>query len=998
MTMHEKEEDLSQRVMAELALSLQMQTQSCHDEIGRIGAELRAIVPRCSADLSRLKLGIENLKEDAKTLLEAHVAHRGSSSHGAVLVGSQEEDEEKKEQGEEENCLKDQSSIPLVGGDHDDSPNHNPTSSSKDQVTDEKYHDDNDDKDDDNLASSTSSTPASSFRHTAALETLSTLHALKHNLNCAKQVLVAASTYNQTLAKIPSLLNPSTIHQCVQAWMELEHGAKALSGMPGKTQRQAEIQKIRQEILTLLKPVLLHALNKVDSRLGPFQTCVSLYQSLGEMSSLMDEYVKVRPSSVHKLWFDYRKLQVDKRNVQTNDNTNRYNEEDDDEEEEAKESLDNLSMKQEDDDDNDPSKTFITWLPTWYDAVLVLLSEERRRSHAIFGAEHAPEVMVKVLNECFRPIYSSFEKRLATLCGVDLSNSGGSGGDGQSFDAICRAYASTMQFLSVAYEQMVDFDNNTTSSFANAAIDGGGGGSYDTPARHKTPVQLHFLTLNAFVTIASPFVAHQRNFAALESNYSGTLTRDLSMDLHKAVSGRILSSSEMRESVDKLASTATLIFPMVQGSLARFELMKCGFAASDGLDTIDKILSSHFGELSISFHTLLANTLSNQKTSDPRFSNGFDEQQIHCALDVLKIAGEIRSNLEIFHAKVRDRLSWLAGRIEAAAEQNVALSEALEKRMFNSNLVPDSLSVSDVEVLLATSIHGDVGDGDNTKMSPSVTTLRTLSTAVDENDKSMFPKTLDSLNRLIKNSQLFVFEICAAVPLQILNEMHTLPVWSKNDNMLSHITSSSYGTLPQSYMTQIGEHLLALVQALEPFASDKNALNAANSVMGGIEHINMKYWRNFAHVIRSGHDHDDVIHFLRKGENMKNLILSLTENEMEEEVDILDDNEIEAQKFCNQWLDVICSSVTGLLLEKTMRIEFLSPKGCEHLCTDLNYIINVLTALGVSGHPHPLLIHILELTKLSAEELESRIVDAPDDIYSLKNIETRLLQMRLALR
>jgi Golgi complex component 7 (COG7). len=571
MTHNKVEDDVSQRVMAELALSLQMQTQSCHDEIGRIGAELRAIVPRCSADLSRLKVGMENLKDDAKALLEAHIARRKSlavyqGDRDDSLSGWDYEKDESKvhESGEDHHRLRERES-----SHHDDGRKETTARSSisseqdLDMGGDRNDNGDNIDAadDDDNRRRS-----SFSFTPTTALETLSTLHALKHNLTSAKQVLVAASTYNQTLAKIPSLLNPSTIHQCVQAWMDLEHGAKALSGMPGKEQRQEEIQEIRQEILTLLKPVLLHALNKVDSRLGPLQTCVSLYQSLGEMPSLMDEYVKVRPSSVHKLWFDYRKLSVDKSSVGLNhvgDVTRDNVESIGDLEgiaqapEEEEKDNDDVSMMHE---DSNPSMNFITWLPTWYDAVLELLSEERRRAHAVFGAELAPEVMVKVLNQCFRPISSSFEKRLAALCGADaeLMRSGG----GQLFDAICRAYASTLQFLSVAYEQMVDFDTNTSSSM-NVTTEGG---AYDASSGNKTPIQLHLITLDTFAAIVSPFAAHQRNFAALESYYSGVSTRGLSTDLHKAVSGRLINSSDMQKSVEQLVSLATSIFPLVQGS------------------------------------------------------------------------------------------------------------------------------------------------------------------------------------------------------------------------------------------------------------------------------------------------------------------------------------------------------------------------------------------------------------------------------------------------
>jgi len=63
--------DDPQQRMAELALQLQLQTQSCHEDIGRIGAEIQAILPRCAADVGRIGVGLEGLRIDAAQLLES---------------------------------------------------------------------------------------------------------------------------------------------------------------------------------------------------------------------------------------------------------------------------------------------------------------------------------------------------------------------------------------------------------------------------------------------------------------------------------------------------------------------------------------------------------------------------------------------------------------------------------------------------------------------------------------------------------------------------------------------------------------------------------------------------------------------------------------------------------------------------------------------------------------------------------------------------------------
>jgi hypothetical protein len=275
--------------MAELALQLQLQTQSCHEDIGRIGAELQAILPRCAADVGRVGVGLEGMRVDAQTLLEQ------------TAMGEDEQE----------------------------------------------------------LSSS--------------LETLSTLHALQSNLSKTKEVLTAAATWDSTMSSIPPLLAQQNLTEAVGALAQLENGERALRGMPHREDRQLAIAKVRQQVQVLLQPQLRHALQNMNTRLAPLQQCVTLYEKLDKMDSLRDEYVKMRPGSLHKAWFSFSPS---------------YNADTGERNTEASEKSD-----------------FATWLPNWYDMVLQFLTEERRQSSTVFGAEAAPEIVVNVrsVNEikCF---------------------------------------------------------------------------------------------------------------------------------------------------------------------------------------------------------------------------------------------------------------------------------------------------------------------------------------------------------------------------------------------------------------------------------------------------------------------------------------------------------------------------------------------------------------------------------------------------------------------
>jgi hypothetical protein len=190
-----------------------------------------------------------------------------------------------------------------------------------------------------------------------SLETLSTLHALQANLRRSKEILTAAATWDNTLSSVAPLLAQQNLTEAVNALAQLENGERALRGMPNPEEREQAIAKVRQQVSNLLQPQLKHALANMNTRLAPLQQCVSLYSKLGNMDALKSEYVKNRPSNIHKAWFDF-KLSYDEQGA--------------------------------------AAGQFLAWLPGWFDSVLSLITEERRQSMTIFGPALVQDIVVKV--------------------------------------------------------------------------------------------------------------------------------------------------------------------------------------------------------------------------------------------------------------------------------------------------------------------------------------------------------------------------------------------------------------------------------------------------------------------------------------------------------------------------------------------------------------------------------------------------------------------------
>jgi hypothetical protein len=396
----------------------------------------------------------------------------------------------------------------------------------------------------------------------------------------------------------------------------------------------------------------------------------------------------------------------------------------------------------------------------------------------------------------------------------------------------------------------------------------------------------------------------------------------------------------------------------------RFELFNSGYNATSTLSGIDKILSEHASELAIAMGSLSGSATSGRE---------FDEQHVHCALEILRIAGLFKRNLQSFERSVRDRLKVMS---------NQMLETVLDPSEIND--IPDALNPVQIRALLAKqaclpSPSSYIDDGTGVKYPASVVQLRRLAGGDPKGSPPpLFPKAMESTSRLARSSQSFVFEVCYAIPERHLRGISALPIWKQEGG--GGAEDDSYGILPQSFITHVGEHMLALVQALEPFASDNEALGLANEVMGGVREVAVQPWKEFvaaAGCSSMGGDDSATLEELMVGKTLSKYLLNeddMTEEPTHDNVEEEEDPDSAASTaFCNQWLDVVGVAVTGRLLERTMRIPRLGKKGAEHLGADLNYIRNVFTALGVSGHPNPLLEYAAQLSTLDECSLRERI-------------------------
>ncbi len=165
-------------------------------------------------------------------------------------------------------------------------------------------------------------------------------------------------------------------------------------------------------------------------------------------------------------------------------------------------------------------------------------------------------------------------------------------------------------------------------------------------------------------------------------------------------------------------------------------------------------------------------------------------------------------------------------------------------------------------------------------------------------------------------------------------------------------------------MTATGEHLLSLLQQLEPFARSSNFSDAALAIeKGGTTKLPIPQWKKFGRALGFS-DQDLVVElgdvasgasftFITSSNNNNNgdsdeVEVEDDDNDNEEEEDEADRDVL---RFCRDWLLAIGGGAVGTFLCEIANVKKFSSRGAAQLAADCAYLGNVLQALDLEPHP-----------------------------------------------
>jgi len=586
----------------------------------------------------------------------------------------------------------------------------------------------------------------------------------------------------------------------------------------------------------------------------------------------------------------------------------------------------------------DVAGSFAAFLEGWYEDVLDTLEREKGRIEDILlcdeektdegeatsvNKEKELSIMVDaMLLEIYRPISSSFAKRVAESIRLPhFSSKPGAPATPQDVGAAASLHASTVQFLSDAG--------------AGPAAAGEFSGAFHSVISDAGNSEAGFLRASkGYVDLLQGI---QKASRAVRTDGAG-----------------LCDVSSLSDAAGAVGAGSTAIFDLLAPLVDRHGQMGVPYRCLPFSDvsseedrkylvpTLDHLLRKFVDEVVIAIETVMRGC-----------TGTMDAQHVQCGLAALASAGRFRETFESFVGEVGEMVLMDVKLLETTGDDDVLAAVAR---------AACGLAPKDVNSLCSHLANALVGE-----------------------TTSLLPAAVAAVDRLGRAARSLVFHICSSAPMRHLDVMSSLPSWyDAPEDGLDNDPALSYGTLPQPYIQAVGEHMLGLVQALEPFAySDQLAPAAA--VLRGARDSAGDCWADLLRALGMPQESKDVglvarvmdgrvvggIPAVADGVGRWDQAVALHE---EEEDPDEDEAARASHAFCNEWLHVVGLAVTGKLLERMARLGRIGPGGAAHVAADLGYMNNVLGALGISGHPHPLIGHFGWLVTVEEAELRERLV------------------------
>lgn len=611
--------------------------------------------------------------------------------------------------------------------------------------------------------------------------------------------------------------------------------------------------------------------------------------------------------------------------------------------------------------DETTPEQFPSWLALYLGKISGFLTDESSNIETLFGKDKTPEMMSSILQQIFGPNPDSMCQRLR-----DIGSPEGS----------TEAYLVTDEF---SRRILMSFEGIKDSNLANALL---------------SIYRGFIIYLESYGDEEGKFLEKTILQSIDEINFDGVASA--LEDDEKFISpdpADIFSAYG-----ERLVSVADIIAKPTIASLRRSVHLMGGLRVKQAMKSIASTLALFTKQLI-------------KKVDDLRIACGFPNSTDDgiAKIEDDKVPGQIVESwarkLEMYEMGDKSlvpstlRALQAAGRLSRRLDEiNDAAQELLME--LSSQLFRDQ----SIDKVISTCIktNTSVGAGFASYVltnDPNATSEMRRFIASSSSHTTIVQNIFSSINapllRLKSSAGSLLFDLCTSIPDKVIADLAGEDIWASGDKSKGAYDES---LLPQPSITQVGEHMLSLVQELETFAStdalpdllvlSDEAYSIAAASRGWMKlknFLNLKENDGMEQICKRS----TCIAAISSAEKSFGSSSSILPEDLTDNTEGGDDEAV--IKFVNEWLGAISDAIIGSVLVQLCQITVLSATGCAQLLTDIAYLENVVSAMGLKHHP--ILNHIKFLLKRDPSTLAACMDMMPTRNaggVALKSIDTKV--------
>ncbi|EXC36303.1 hypothetical protein L484_001268 [Morus notabilis] len=627
-----------------------------------------------------------------------------------------------------------------------------------------------------------------------SIAALAKVDTVKQRMEAAYETLQDAAGLTQLSSTVEDVFASGDLPRAAETLANMRHCLSAVGEVAEFANVRKQLEVLEDRLDAMVQPRLTDAISgrKVDVA----QNLRGILIRIGRFKSLEIHYTKVHLKPIKQLWEDFNSKQ---RNRLANE----------------KAEVERLSSNIQ---SSSPTISFSSWLPSFYDELLLYLEQEWKWCTVAFPEDYRT-LVPKLLIETMATIGASFVSRINLSTGdvVPETKALGKG----ILDILSGDMPKGIKIQRKHLEALIEL-HNVTQTFARNI-------------QHLFSDSELRVLMDTLKAVYLPYDSFKQRYGQMER---AILSSEIAgVDLRGAVTRGVGAQGiELSETVRRMEESIPQIIILLEAAVERCINFTGGSEADELILALDDIMLQYISALQETLKSLRvvcgvdhgSDGVGSKKETDldkkegskaarkvDSTSNEEEWSIVQGALQILTVSDCLTSRSSVFEASLRATLARLSTTLSLSvfgSSADQSLSHVGEGNGEASVGGRAALDVAAVRLVDVPEKARKLFNLLNQSKDPRFHALPVASQRV-----AAFSDTVNEL----------VYDVLISKVRQRLSDVSHLPIWSAVEEQ-SAFPLPSFSAYPQAYVTSVGEYLLTLPQQLEPLAEGISNNDANN--------------------------------------------------------------------------------------------------------------------------------------------------------------------------